>query len=107
MKFYKVFVCGCLLLLGACTNKGTIYITGEDNAIGAKVYIDGQVIGEMGSEARKNNSEFAIGIFKISNGTHTLMIKNNSGKFLSKRFKLQGENYFGIDFNKNEIQGGE
>jgi len=111
MKCYKVFICVFLLLLAGCARVGTVYITGEDNAIGSKVFIDEQFVGILDGRFSKDDpnikKSFAIGIYKIKSGTHTLTLKNSAGKILSKQFQLRGENYFGVDFSKSEIQGGE
>jgi hypothetical protein len=118
---FFLLVCGC--------SKSTLYISGDVQAVGAEIYVDGKKVGVMekktyvGSTSkdplilgRENKMQQLLGIksgdifsgaeIKIASGKHEIMF-TNEGKSLKKDINIQGENFISINFSKMVIQGGE
>jgi hypothetical protein len=119
------------VLLGGCgCAKPTLYISGDSQAVGAEIYVDGQKVGTMekyvyvGSTSkdlvvveREKNLQQRLGIkpgdifsgteISIPTGKHEIMFVNKKGKHLKKDIVIQGESYIAVDFAKMIIQGGE
>ena len=101
----KINVLLCLILvLGTSIFSGCImsklYITGAEEAIGAKVIIDGKEMGIM----KKGPKFGAILILNISSGEHDIVIISKDGKKITKNFTIKGENYLGVDFANMTIR---
>lgn len=117
-----------MLLLG-CSN-GTLYISGDSESVGAEVLIDGRKVGVMekhvyvGSTSKnpvvvkreqknsfmpgyriKKGSVFSSAHIKVPNGEHELTVVGVDGRRLKKRFKIRGENYLNVSFEKMTIEG--
>src|SRR6266850_7605444 len=108
-----VIVSGCGL--------GTLHLTGDDEAIGAAVAIDGKNVAHLNEFVYSGSSssdpvvaerdralqrrsglypgqKFAVAEVKVSNGVHNLKITSKTGKTLATRFEMQGENYIRVRF---------
>lgn len=99
MAILKTNVLLCLfLILGTSIfsgcNMSKLYITGDEEAIGAEVTIDGKKMGIM-EEGPKSG---ALLILKIPSGEHDILIISKDGKKLKTSFTIKGENYLGVDF---------
>lgn len=116
-----------VMLLTGC-GKGTLYISGDSQSVGAEIFIDGQKVGIMekgvyqGSTSKdpvvverhaklmqelgiKTGDVYAGADIKIPSGEHELKLVNVGGKQLTKRFKIRGENYLNVSFEKMIIEG--
>ncbi len=115
------------MLLFGC-GKSTLYISGDSQSVGAEIYIDDQKVGIMekgvyqGSTSKdpvvverhaklmqelgiKAGDVYAGADIKIPSGEHELKLVSVDGKHLSKRFKIRGENYLNVSFEKMLIEG--
>jgi hypothetical protein len=71
-----------------------LYITGDEEAIGAEVIIDGKEMGIM----KKGPKSGAILMLNIPSGEHDIVVISKDGEKLTKSFTIKGENYLGVDF---------
>lgn len=116
---------GLLLLLTALVLAGCGFPnlhTGDEGAIGAT--IEGRTVGEltpvvytgstsndpvlMERERQRTGlvpgTKFAVGQVYVPDGVHELRITSRTGKMLSTRLTMQGENYIGVSFADMEIR---
>ena len=122
---------GVILVIGVLSSgcgMGTLYISGDEDAVGAEIFIDGQKKGSMEKGVyertfssdpvlaeRQRKEDESLGIRQgqvyatasiwVSNGEHELMLISVNGKRLSKRFQMRGENYMNVSFGKMIIEG--
>jgi hypothetical protein len=129
LKRTFIFYLVLSLFLGGCL-KSSLFISGNEKAINAEIYVDGHNFGLMekrvyvGSVSRdpvvverekkeqqrlriKPGDIFSGAEIKISSGRHEIMIMNKEGDQLKKEINIQGETYITVDFDKMIIQGGE
>lgn len=93
MKRICIFIILILVvgLLSGC-GKSKLYLTGDKEAVGALVIIDGKEAGVMkGSESGANLT------LTIPPGKHELVAISKNGKRLTARFEIKGENYLAIE----------
>lgn len=115
------------MLLAAC-GKSTLHISGDSRSVGAEIFIDGRKVGVMekrvyeGSTSKdpvvverekKLMQDLAIkpgdvragAMIKIAAGEYELKLLSVEGKELTKRFKIRGENYLIVSFERMIIEG--
>jgi hypothetical protein len=122
LKFRKTLIMSCMaLLLVASCSKSALYISGDEEAIGAEIYVDGEKIGhlekrvyagstsknptvverEKGLQERleiKPGDEFAGAEIRVPSGKHKILFVSEAGKRLQKEIRIQGEQYIAVDF---------
>lgn len=76
------------------------FLSGDSDAIGAEVFVDGMKLGKI---ANANNSGLSGGNFccHISNGNHLLEIKKPGFITLSKTLNIAGQDYLSVDLERS------
>ncbi len=112
------------MLLSGC-GKSTLDIAGDSQSVGAEIFIDGQKVGVMEKlvvvglksknpdEDKKLNQRFGIkpgevrahAFVEVPSGEYEIAFVSVEGKQLKKRFKIRGENYLNVSFEKMTIEG--
>lgn len=96
MKLKKIILILFFTLL-SCSLDSTLYLTGNEDAVEAKVYIDKKYIGKM--EKVKEGAQLIV---DISAGEHSLLVISGQRKEFKKRISIQGEDYISVEFEKSE-----
>jgi hypothetical protein len=104
-----------------------LHLTGDEEAIGAAVEVDGKVVGHLGGFVHDGptssdpviierertlqresgvypGKKFAAGQMMVANGVRDLRVISKSGKTLSRRFTMQGEDYIQVRFRDMTIE---
>ncbi len=118
-----------ITLLG-CSNAGKAspgpraYITGNAQCVGAKIYVDDRLVGEMDKvedsatrvvrsvgvdlEIKQGKRKPEYGVYsdiRIAVGEHELLIVTMEGKQLRKYIDVETETYIGLDCMTMSISG--
>jgi hypothetical protein len=131
LKFKEALVISFLaLLLVASCSRSSLYISGDEEAIGAEIYVDGEEVGYLekrvysGTTSKnstvvkrekrlqelleiRSGDEFAGAEIKVPAGKYKIMFISKAGKRVQKEIRIQGEQYIAVDFEKMVIRGGE
>ncbi|MGH7452998.1 MAG: hypothetical protein ACRENG_16735 [bacterium] len=86
-----------LILVTGCSLKSTVYIGGNEDTIGAVVFIDSVKVGTL--LPIKANSRSTLLIVKVKPGDHLLTVIAIDGRKWEKAFYVKGETYFGVEFD--------
>jgi RHS repeat-associated protein len=119
------------ILAGGCgsgiLHLTTFRLTGDEEAIGAAVEVDGRVVGQLDGVVHDGSTssdpvvierervlqresgvypgkKFAAGEIWVANGVRNLRVISKGGKILSRRFTMQGENYIRVRFGDMTIE---
>ncbi len=95
-----------LILLLGCSSPN-VYINGEEKAVGAKIYVDGEFKGEMEEWIHPKSKKISsMTVIEVSNGEHMFTIINKEGKILEIKVNVRGEAYISLGFDEMIIGGG-
>lgn len=97
MKLKKIILILFFTLLISCSFDSTLYLTGNEDTVESKVYIDEKYIGRM--EKVKDGAQLIV---DISVGEHNILVISDQGKEFKKRINIQGEDYISVEFAKSK-----
>lgn len=127
IRIVRTGVLVVVAVVAAGCGVGTLHLTGDDEAIGATVEIDGKAVGQLGAFSYTGSTspdpvviererglqresgihpgqKFAAAEIRVANGPHDLSVMSKTGKRLSRRFTMQGEDYIRVRFRDMRIE---
>ena len=126
-RFTSAIIVVCILLFAVGCSEPTIYISGDENAIGTEVYVDGEKIGlmneyiyagsdskneiivnrerELLEKAQLKKGQKSSGItIKLPRGKYNVQFVTKDGKILETEIIVKGGEMYGIvNFEKMQI----
>jgi hypothetical protein len=80
-----------------------IVVNGDDEAVGAEVFVDNKLIGTLvGADDQKNKTGLngSVLLARLKPGSHLLEVKKDNYKTFSRDIDVQPEVYIGVDLVK-------
>jgi hypothetical protein len=105
MRLFFMAFCLISTLLVGCREGAMLYISGDSKAVGADVYIDGQLVGIMEKVTDSETGHIGAGAeMRLLGGKHKVKIVNKEGKELTIEIEMKGPNYIHVKFEKMIIE---
>jgi len=110
-------------LLVGCSEGSPLLITGDSQAVGTEIFVDGKRIGVMErriysgpspadhlapASSMKRGDVFAANVgLRAPRGSHEIAFVHTDGRRLVKRIDVRHEVYIGVSFSEMRISGGD